>query len=152
MSGILPTGTRKQRKGTRAGPQRRRRRRRRRGRERETGRENTGLVTGAQKRRKELPAAYTKTLQKHEPGTTQEQLQNKKRSSSPKTFQEPPRNKNRTPQKRLRQGELFFLWPFSGAKKGHFRARNPPRKTPDNQSKVHSDKSSEKKNLRQMEL
>ena len=44
--------------------------------------------TGTQKRRTELPVANTETRQKRTPGTNQEQFQNKKRSSCPKTFQE----------------------------------------------------------------
>ena len=140
MSGVLPTGTRKQRKSTRAGPQKRRRRRRR-GRERETGRENTG----AQKRREELPVAYTKALQKRAPGTNQEQLQNKKRSFCPKTFQKPPRNKNKTPKKKgLKQGELFS-GRFRGRKRGISGPKKPSPKTPDSNLKAHCKKPSEKK-------
>ena len=68
------------------------------------------------------------------PRTSQEHHQNEKRSFCPKTFQKPPRNKNRAPKKKLRKGELSHAvfgqqkWGISGPEK-------PPRKTPDSQSK-----------------
>ena len=111
----------------------------------ETGRENTR----AQKRRDELPVAYTKTLQKRATGSNQE-LQNKKRSSCPKTFPKPPRNINKTP-KKLRKGE-FFSRRFWGAKKGHFKAQKPPRKKLRTPITKIIAKNLPRKNLRQTEL